>query len=100
MPSRGRLRDPYSLDARVQAGAVEGFRAQRPSTAADARAIFVLAQAASAPAREACLAAPLEWTRNKSTNPHGLRSAVDTHTALYAYRHRYAHIRMIRCAAF
>ena len=34
---RGRVRDPFPF-ARVQAGAVEGFRAERPSTGTDARA--------------------------------------------------------------
>lgn len=36
---RGRVRDPFPF-ARVRAGAVEGFRAKRPSTAADARAMW------------------------------------------------------------
>jgi len=35
---RGRVRDPSS-SARVQAGPVGGFRAQRPSTGTDARAM-------------------------------------------------------------
>lgn len=35
---RGRVRDPF-FTARVQAGSVEGFRAKRPSTEADARAM-------------------------------------------------------------
>jgi hypothetical protein len=44
---RGRVRDPIPC-ARVQAGAVEGFRAKRPSTAADARANPWIAHAAPA----------------------------------------------------